>query len=101
VHCGPEMKALLAMDAQVCSQVAGTEPVGGEPVGGEPDGGLFIFMPMPIPMPKFLASEGATKRLKKDTARRKAMKLEVFFMVKFCLNETGSNDGVSQIQYRH
>jgi hypothetical protein len=66
------MKGLTAMDEQVCAQVAGTDPVGFD--------GFFFF----------LALVGATKRAKKDTAR-KAIKLEVF-MVDFCLNKrTASN----------
>jgi hypothetical protein len=67
-------------------------------------------LPMLLPMLKILASEGATKRLKKDKAR-KAIKLEVFFMVDLSVNETVSKSkqesmtaSVSddnQIQYRY
>jgi hypothetical protein len=113
VHCEPEMGAFRAMLTQVSGQVW-VLGAGGGGGGGDGDGlplPLPLPLPMLLPMLKILASEGATKRLKKDKARRKAIKLEVFFMVDLSVNETVSKSkqesmtaSVSddnQIQYRY
>jgi hypothetical protein len=78
------MKGFWTMRAQLCSQAVGVGG-GGDGDGAGGDGVLYFFF---IPMPKrLLGSEPSTKRLKKDKARRKVMKLGVF-MVNCCLNDT-------------